>query len=109
MRYMYWVPYREPGQNEVPLDVFYTIRDRGWFIDALYTTPNNQAVVCIISDDVDLSVVDPKWQPTELSVEELMEILRRRDPEVILRPDGTPVYPTEVLANEHLMLPLDYI
>lgn len=108
MRYMRWTPYYEPGQREAQLDVFYEIRGRGWYIDALHMT-KNQDVICIISDEVDLTVIDPKWEPVELTVEELMEILRRRDPDVILRPDGTPVYPTEILANEFLSMPLDYI
>lgn len=108
MRYMKWTPYYEPGQREAPLDVFYNIRDRGWHIDALHSLETG-AIVCIISDEADLSVIDPKWQAVEITVEELMEILRKRDPEVILRPDGTPVYPTEVLANEYLTVPLDYI
>lgn len=108
MRYMQWTPYYEPGQREAPLYVFDTIRARGWFIDAIHTL-ETQAIICIISDETDLSILDPKWQAVEITVEELMEALRKRDPEVILRPDGTPIYPTEILANSYLELPIDYI
>jgi hypothetical protein len=108
MRYMKWIPYYELGEREAPLDVFYGIRDQGWFIDALHNTEAGE-VVCIISDETDLSILDPKWQAVEVTVQELMEILRKRDPEVILRPDGTPIYPTEILANSYLELPIDYI
>jgi hypothetical protein len=108
MRYMKWTPYYEPGQREAPVEIFDIIRANGGFVDALHTTPE-QAIMCIISDDVDLTLLDAKWQVSEITQKQLLNFLRQRDPQVFLRPDGTPIYPTEVLLNEPPTVPLDYI
>lgn len=108
MRYMKWTPYYEPGEREAPVEIFDLIRANGGFVDALHTTPE-QEIICIISDDVDLSSLDTKWQVAEVSEKRLLNLLRVRDPQVFLRPDGTPVYPTEILANELPTVPVDYI
>jgi hypothetical protein len=108
MRYMKWTPHYEPGQREAPVEIFDVIRASGGFVDALHTTPE-QEILCVISDDVDLSSLDAKWQAAEVSEKRLLNLLRARDPQVFLRPDGTPVYPTEILANEIPTVPVDYI
>lgn len=108
MRYMKWTPYFEPGESFASLELFDRIRLSGETVDALHQMPDG-VIVCIISDNVDLNGLDAKWNATEITEEDLLDILRLRDPSVFLRPDGTPLYPTEILKYETPTLPLDYL
>lgn len=105
---MKWTPYFEPGENIASLDIFDRIRLSNGLVDALHTDTAGD-MLCIISDDVDLSALDPKWNAVEITNEELLEALRLRDPRVFLRPDGTPLYPSEILQSETITLPIEYI
>lgn len=108
MRYMKWTPYFEPGENFASLEIFDRIRLSGGSVDALHTNTSGD-MLCIISDDVDINALDPKWNAVEITSEEVLEALRLRDPRVFLRPDGTPLYPSEILQNEIPTLPIEYI
>ena len=78
-------------------------------MDAIYNTPG-QDIVCAISDDVDLSILDEKWQAKEISEKRLVSLLKKnRDPQVFLTPDGMPVFPTEILQHEISTVPIEYI
>ncbi len=108
MRYMEWTPYYEPGQKEALVEIFDIIRAAGGFVDAIHNTPE-QAIVCIISDDVDLLSLDPKWKVAEVSMKRLMHLLKSRDPQAFLMPNGYPRFPNEELKDQFIGIDVEYI
>jgi hypothetical protein len=105
---MEWTPYYEPGQKEAPVEIFDIIRAAGGFVDAIHNTPE-QAIVCIISDEVDLPSLDPKWKVAEVSIKRLMNLLKSRDPQVFLMPSGYPRFPNEELTYQFIGVGVEYI
>ena len=108
MKYMKWLPYYEPGQTEAPLEIYDVIRSGGGTVEGLYTTPE-QFIICLISDDVDISILDTKWQVSEITQKAVLNNLKNKDLLVFFNPDGTPVFPSEILKNEYPTVPVDYI
>lgn len=108
MRYMKWTPYYEPGETQALLEIYDAIVSAGGTVKGLYTTPE-QFIICLISDDVDLSLLDAKWQVSEMTQKAVLNNLKNKDPLVFFLPDGSPVYPTEILEEQHPTVPVDYI
>ena len=108
MRYLKWTPYFEPGSREASLEIFDLIRESGGLVDGLHTTIEND-IICIISEDVDLNTLDPKWKAHEISLRQVRNILKSKDPNVFFNPNGYPRFPNEELKNQFLGRGVEYI